>query len=73
LTRRGPLEGEVSEPEGLADVLAGGAEDLAVDVDQAVIPAMSALPSDGTSHCISPRVADALVQIEVAHRVRDDR
>ena len=56
----------------MADVFAGGSEDLAVDVDQTLVPTMARLPSDGPGDRIPPRVADALVQIEVAHGVRDD-
>ena len=73
LTEPSSLEtDEVSEPEGLADVLAGGAEDLAVDVDHASVTAMPQLPSDRPGHGITSGVADPLVQVQVAHRVRDD-
>jgi hypothetical protein len=60
------------EAEGLADVFAGGAEDLAVDVDEAGVAAMPEPPSDRSSDGIAPRVPDPLVQVEVAHRVGDD-
>jgi hypothetical protein len=56
----------------LADVFAGRAEDLAVDVDQPLVPSMPRLPSDRPSHRISPRLADPLMQIEVADGMRDD-
>jgi hypothetical protein len=54
------------------DVLACGPEDLAVDVDRPLVPAMPRLPSDGSSDRIPPCVADALVQVEVADGMRDD-
>jgi hypothetical protein len=57
----------------LTDVLACGTEHLAVDVDHASVTSMPELPSHRPRDCISPRLADPLVQIEVAHRVRDDR
>ena len=63
------------EAEGVFDVLAGGAEDLAVHVDQAAPaerPAMPSLPSDRPGDGISPRIPDPLVQIEVADGMRDD-
>jgi hypothetical protein len=56
----------------LADVLAGGTEDFAVDVDQPLVAAMPRLSSDRSSHRNPTRVADALVQIEVADGMRDD-
>jgi hypothetical protein len=57
------------------DVLAGRAEDLAVDVDQPTPPerpAMPSLPSDRSGDGVSPRIPDPLVQIEVADRMRHD-
>jgi hypothetical protein len=56
----------------LADILAGGAEDLAVDVDHASGTTMPQLPPDRSGHGITTGVADPLVKIEVAHRMRDD-
>jgi hypothetical protein len=56
----------------LADVLAGGAEDLAVDVDEAGVAAMPEPPSDRSSDGIPTRLPDPLVEVEVAHGVRDD-
>jgi hypothetical protein len=62
LTSRGTLENDAgSEPEGLADVLAGGAEDLAIDIDQASVTTMPQLPADRPSHGITAGVADPLV------------
>lgn len=56
----------------MADVFAGGAEDLAVDVDESLVPTMPRLASDRSSDRIPPRVLDPLVEVEVAHGVRDD-
>ena len=61
-----------SEPEGLADVFAGWSEDLAVDIDQPLVSSMPRLASDGSGYRIPPRVADPLVQVEVADGMRDD-
>jgi hypothetical protein len=56
----------------LADVLAGRTEDLAVDVDEARVAAVPEPPSDRPGDGISPGVPDPLVQLEVAHGMRDD-
>jgi hypothetical protein len=56
----------------LADVFAGRAEDLAVDVDLASATAMPQPSSDRSSDGITACFADPLVQIEVAHGVGDD-
>jgi hypothetical protein len=56
------------------DVLAGGPEHLSVHVDEPTPserPAMPSLPSDGSGDGVSPGVAYPLVQIKVAHGVRD--
>ena len=66
------MEGAGSEAEGLADVFAGWAEDLAVDVGPPSVSTMPQPPSDRSSDGVTPRVADALVQVEVADGVRDD-
>jgi len=63
---------EVLEPEGLADVLPGGTEDFAVDIDQPSVSTMPQPPSDRPSDGIATGVADPLVQVEVAHGVRHD-
>ena len=70
MSRRG------SEAEGVFDVLAGGPEDLSVDIDQPTAPerpTKPTLPSDRPGDGVSPRVADPLMQIQVTHGVRDDR
>jgi hypothetical protein len=56
----------------LADVLARRSEDLAVDINRASVTTVPELPSDRPGHGITAGVADPLVQIEVAHGVRDD-
>lgn len=60
------------EPEGMADVFAGRSEHLRINVDQTITPTMPPVPSDGPGHGVFPRIADPLVQVEVAHGVRDD-
>jgi hypothetical protein len=57
------------------DVLAGGPEDLSVHLDQPTPPerpAMPSLPSDRSGDGVSPRLPDALVQVEVADGMGDD-
>ena len=57
------------------DVLAGGAEDLAIHIDQptpAERPAVPSLPSDRSGDRVSPCILDALMEIEVADGVRHD-
>jgi hypothetical protein len=57
------------------DVLAGGPEYLAVHVDEPASPerpTMPSLASDRSGDGVSPGLPDALVQIEVADRMRDD-
>ena len=57
------------------DVLAGGAEDLPVDVHRMTSPepeAMPLRPSDRSSDRVPPRIADPLVQVQIADGVRDD-
>jgi hypothetical protein len=57
------------------DVLAGGPEDLSVHVDQPTPferPTMPSLPSNRSGDGVPPRVTDPLVQIQIAHWVRDD-
>ena len=56
----------------MSDVFAGGTEDLAVDVDRASMPTGSPLLSNGSGDGVSPRITDALVQVEVADRMRHD-
>jgi hypothetical protein len=56
----------------LADVLAGRAEDLAVDVHHASVTTEPELPPDRPGHRIPAGFPDPLVQIEVAHGMRDD-
>ncbi|MBA3738982.1 MAG: hypothetical protein H0W97_10505 [Actinobacteria bacterium] len=59
----------------MLDVLAGGPEDLSDHVNQPIPPErpmMPSLPSDRSSDGISPRIPDALVQIQVTDRMRHD-
>ena len=56
----------------MTHVFAGGAEDLAVHVDGASMPTESPLPANGSGDGVSPRILDALVQVEVADGMRDD-
>jgi hypothetical protein len=72
--RRSPVSHYgILEPEGLADVLAGGSEHLAVEVDLTSPPTMPELASHRARDGVSPRIPDPLMQIQVAHRVRDHR
>jgi hypothetical protein len=57
------------------DVLAGRPEDLPIEVHLVTSPESEAMPSrpaDRPRDGVSPRVAYPLVQIKVAHGVRDD-
>lgn len=65
----------ILEAERVFDVLAGGPEHLSVHVDQPTPPerpAMPSLPSDRSGDGVSPRLSDALVQIQVTDRMRHD-
>src|SRR5688500_6936029 len=57
------------------DVLAGRPEDLAVHVDRPTTPVRPAMPSlstDRSGDGVTPRILDALMQVEVADRMRHD-
>jgi hypothetical protein len=66
----------ILEPERLADVLTGRSEDLPVDIHLMISSepeTMPLRPSDRPRDRVSLRITDPLVQIQVAHGVRDDR
>jgi hypothetical protein len=65
----------ILEPERLADVFAGGPEDLPVDIHKMISPepeAMPRRPSDRPRDRVPPRVTDPLVQIQIAHGMCHD-